>query len=75
MVIDVNRKATQAEIAAHRKALAELPEALHALDVLEECGGDFEMAFERVLCEYAQKVTPTVPSDVERPGLTFQEIL
>ena len=83
MVFDVNRKATQTEIDAHRKALAELPEALHALDVLEDCGGDFEKAFERVLSEYAQKVTPTapqgtvvtVPLDVERPELNSQEIL
>lgn len=42
---------TSAEIANFRSELADYPEALKALDVLEECEGDLEYAAETIAIE------------------------
>jgi hypothetical protein len=42
---------TQAEIEQYRSQLAEYPDALKALDLLEKCEGDLEYAAETVAIE------------------------
>lgn len=44
------------EIAQFRSALSDYPEASYALQVIEECGGDLEDAFEVIVIEGSEEI-------------------
>jgi|AGSF01.1.fsa_nt_gi hypothetical protein len=56
---------TQAEIEQYRSQLQEYPDALKALDVLEECEGDLEFAAETVAIETGELADDLSEKDPE----------
>lgn len=59
---------TQAEIDQYRSQLQEYPDALKALDVLEECEGDLEIAAETVAIESGELPDDLSDQDPNEPS-------
>lgn len=59
---------TQAEIEQYRSQLQEYPDALKALDVLEECEGDLEIAAETIAIETGELADDLSNQDPNEPS-------
>lgn len=59
---------TQAEIEQYRSQLQQYPDALKALDVLEECEGDLEIAAETVAIETGELADDLSNQDPDEPS-------